>query len=72
VGEKNENDSPFPSCSLPFPETDDVLPSPMVLILSKEVDEPKEGDSIHYSTCHKGSPTHSPSVSNPYLFSLTD
>ena len=65
VGKRNENDSSSPTSFLLSSQSDDVIPSPMVPILSKEADEPKESKSIYDSTSPRDSPTFSPSVSKP-------
>ena len=59
VGEQNVNKSPFPSSSLPSPQSDDVCLFPMI---PKDVDDPKESGLIHDSTSPKDSPMPSCSV----------
>jgi len=65
VGEQNENDFHSPSSSLSYLQCDDMLPSLIVQILSKEADKPKESESIDDSTSPRDSPTPSICVSKP-------
>jgi len=50
MGEQDVKDSPSPSSSPPFLQGDDICPSLMIQIPSKDVDGPKESESFHNST----------------------
>jgi len=65
VGEQDVTDSPFPSSSLPYPQGDEIYPSPMIQILSEDVDGPKESKSVHDSTSPKDPLTPSTGVTRP-------
>ena len=59
------NYSPSLSSSLPSLQGDDVFPSPMIQIPFKDVDGPKESESIHDSISPKDSPIPFTNVARP-------
>ena len=72
VGEQNKNESPSLSSSLHSPQGYDVLPSPVDLTPSKEVNDLKESESINDSTSPRDASTPSPWDSKPPPSFLTD
>jgi len=63
--EQEVNESPSSSSSLPSSQGDDVCLFPMIPITSKDMEEPKESESIHDSTSPKDSPNASSGVTRP-------
>jgi len=60
VGEQIVNESPSPSSCPPSPQRNDVTPTPIDSIPSKEVDDLKKSESVNDSTLPRD-------YSNPFL-----